>query len=81
MEKGDLLNSKFKTATFLLNGNIGSRKVYVEDEPELAKSLGLKQAPTLIVQKDGEVEKIVNVSNIRKFIDELVKPSETVLFN
>ena len=32
VEKGDLLNSKFKTATFLLNGNIGSRKVYVEDK-------------------------------------------------
>lgn len=29
VKEGDLLNSKFKTATFLLDGHIGSRKVYV----------------------------------------------------
>ena len=55
-------------ASLLDKANVNYRKVYVEDEPELAKSLGLKQAPTLIVQKDGEVEKIVNVSNIKKYL-------------
>lgn len=29
VNEGDLLGDKFKTATFLLSGNIGSRKVYV----------------------------------------------------
>ena len=29
VKEGDLLNSKFKAATFLLNGNLGSRKVYI----------------------------------------------------
>ncbi len=44
-------------------------KVYVEDNPELAKELGLKQAPTLVVKRAGDTEKIVNVSNIKKYIE------------
>ena len=37
-------------------------------ERELAESLGLKQAPTLVVNGENGVEKIVNVSNIKKYI-------------
>ncbi|MBR5746827.1 MAG: ribonucleoside triphosphate reductase, partial [Clostridia bacterium] len=55
-------------ASLLDKANVKYRKVYVEDEPELAKRLGLKQAPTLVVQNGNEVEKIVNVSNIKKYI-------------
>ncbi|MBR0232357.1 MAG: ribonucleoside triphosphate reductase [Clostridia bacterium] len=55
-------------ASLLDKANVKYRKVYVEDEPELAKSLGLKQAPTLVVQNGDGVEKIVNVSNIKKYI-------------
>jgi ribonucleoside-triphosphate reductase len=51
-------------ASLLDKANINYRKVYVEDEPELAKQLGLKQAPTLVVGN----EKIVNVSNIKKYL-------------
>ena len=51
-------------ASLLDKANIKYRKVYVEDEPELAKQLGLKQAPTLVVGN----EKIVNVSNIKKYL-------------
>ena len=51
-------------ASLLDKANISYRKVYVEDEPELAKQLGLKQAPTLVVGN----EKIVNVSNIKKYL-------------
>ena len=51
-------------ASLLDKANIKYRKVYVEDEPELAKELGLKQAPTLVVGS----EKIVNVSNIKKYL-------------
>ena len=51
-------------ASLLDKANIKYRKVYVEDEPELAKELGLKQAPTLVVGN----EKIVNVSNIKKYL-------------
>ena len=55
-------------ASLLDKAGIKYTKIYVEDEPELAKQLGLKQAPTLVVNKDGETEKIVNVSNIKKYI-------------
>ena len=51
-------------ASLLDKANVSYRKVYVEDEPELAKQLGLKQAPTLVVGN----EKIVNVSNIKKYL-------------
>ncbi len=51
-------------ASLLDKANVNYRKVYVEDEPELAKKLGLKQAPTLVVGN----EKIVNVSNIKKYL-------------
>ncbi len=51
-------------ASLLDKANVSYRKVYVEDEPELAKKLGLKQAPTLVVGG----EKIVNVSNIKKYL-------------
>ena len=43
--------------------------VYANKQPELAREYGIMQAPTLIVIKDGKAEKIVNVSNIRKFVD------------
>ena len=51
-------------ASLLDKANVKYRKVYVEDEPELAKQLGLKQAPTLVVGN----ERIVNVSNIKKYL-------------
>jgi ribonucleoside-triphosphate reductase len=55
-------------ASLLDKANVNYRKVYVEDEPELAKELGLKQAPTLVVPNESGFEKIVNVSNIKKFL-------------
>ena len=55
-------------ASLLDKAGVGYRKVYVEDERELAESLGLKQAPTLVVNGENGVEKIVNVSNIKKYI-------------
>ncbi len=55
-------------ASLLDKAGIGYRKVYVEDEREFAESLGLKQAPTLVVKGENGVEKIVNVSNIKKYI-------------
>ncbi|MBR6755188.1 MAG: ribonucleoside triphosphate reductase, partial [Clostridia bacterium] len=55
-------------ASLLDKANVSYRKVYVEDEPELAKELGLKQAPTLVVPTENGSEKIVNVSNIKKYL-------------
>ncbi len=60
-------------ASFLDKAGIAYDKVYAEDAPELAAKFDIKQAPTLISIKNGEMEKVVNLSNIRKFIDESVK--------
>ena len=44
-------------------------KIDAEDHPEVTKEYGVKQAPTLIVNG----EKIVNLSNIKKYVSELKK--------
>ena len=55
---------------FLTDAGKSFQKIYAEDAPEMAEKLGVKQAPTLLVMEDDTaVEKIVNVSNIRKYID------------
>jgi len=59
-----------RIATALLDkAGIEYTKIYVEDNPELAEKLGLRQAPTLIVKKNDDIETITNVSNIKKFIE------------
>ena len=60
-------------ARFLDEAGIEYEKVYAEENAELANRYGVRQAPTLIVEQDGKVEKIVNVSNIRRFADTAVK--------
>ena len=55
---------------FLDKAGIAYEKVYAEDNEVLVAKYGIKQAPTLVVTQNGvEVEKAVNLSNIRKFID------------
>ncbi|MBE6997564.1 MAG: ribonucleoside triphosphate reductase, partial [Ruminococcaceae bacterium] len=59
-----------KQAEKLLNeAGIAFRKVMVEENMDLAKSLGIRQAPTLVA---GE-EKLVGVGAVRKFITDSVK--------
>ena len=59
-----------KVATELLDkSKIKYKKIDAEKEVDLTKEYGIKQAPTLVVIKDGKVEKISNVSNIKKFIN------------
>ena len=41
-----------------------------EEQPEITTQLGIMQAPTLVVVADGEIKKYVNVSNIRRFLEE-----------
>ena len=43
--------------------------VDAEEKVELTKKYGVKQAPTLVVIKNNEVQNIVNLSNIKKFIE------------
>ncbi len=54
-------------AAFLDKAGVGYNKLYAEDEPEMARDLGIKQAPTLIV---GD-KKLTGVSDIKKYIESL----------
>lgn len=55
---------------FLQEAGIAYEKIYADDAKELTESLGIRQAPTLAVMEgDVAVEKIVNVSNIRKYTE------------
>ena len=55
-------------AKLLDDAGVSYEKLYVEDNRELAASLGLKQAPTLIVRDGENVQKFVNVVGVREFI-------------
>jgi len=54
---------------FLEKAGIKFEEVFADENAELAKQFEITQAPTLIVIKDGEAQKISNVSNIRAFIE------------
>ncbi len=43
--------------------------INAEENPDLTIKVGVKQAPSLSIFKDNEIENIVNLSNIKKFID------------
>ena len=45
-------------------------KIIADENPDEATAYGIKQAPTLIVEQDGGTERIVNLSNIKKFIEQ-----------
>ena len=57
--------------TFLDNAGLEYEEVFADENEELSDAYGVRQAPTLIVQNGDTVEKIVNVSNIRKYINEV----------
>ncbi|MCR4615189.1 MAG: ribonucleoside triphosphate reductase [Clostridiales bacterium] len=59
-------------AAMLDKAGIAYDKVFVEDNQDMAKEYGLKQAPTLIVTMGGNVEKYTNVSNIKRFIEDKI---------
>ena len=42
-----------------------------EQNPELVKKYGIRQAPTLVVDDGTNMKKYVNASNIQKYVDEL----------
>ena len=56
---------------FLKDAGMTFEKVYAEDAPDFATKLDVKKAPTLVIlEGDVAVAKIVNVSEIRKYIDQ-----------
>ncbi len=54
---------------FLDAAGIAYEKVYADRDAEATTHYGITQAPTLLVVSGGQAQKIVNVSNIRKFIE------------
>ncbi len=56
-------------ASLLDKAGMKYSKIYVEDNPDFVKKLGLKQAPTLVVKMAGKTEIIVNVKKIKKYIE------------
>ncbi|MCQ2456578.1 MAG: ribonucleoside triphosphate reductase [Clostridia bacterium] len=44
-------------------------KVYANDNPEMAREFGIRQAPTLVVVENGEVRKFAGVSDIKKYLN------------
>ena len=61
---------KCKVAASMLDkAGIEYTKVYVEDNEELARSLELRQAPTLVA---GD-KKFVEIAGVRQFIDSAAK--------
>jgi len=55
--------------TLLKKAKIEFNDIDAEEDAELTKTFGVKQAPTLVVVKKGEKELIYNVSNIKKYIE------------
>ena len=56
-------------AAWLDKAGIPFEKRFVSEHEEEAKALGLKQAPSLVVDTAGDTEIYVGVANIKKFID------------
>ena len=61
-------NCKIACAT-LDKAGVEYTKVYANEQPDFAKELGVKQAPTLVVIKDGQAEKFSGVSDIKKHLN------------
>ena len=55
---------------WLDKAGISYEKLFVSENPDLAKELDLKQAPTLVAYKNGEAVKYAGVAAVKKFIDE-----------
>lgn len=54
-------------SSILDKAGIAYDKIYADEQPELATQFGIKKAPTLVVVKNGEAEKIYGVSDIKKY--------------
>ena len=56
-------------AQMLTKANVAFEKVDAEENAALATELGIKQAPTLVVQDGRTTKKITGASDIKKFIE------------
>ena len=47
---------------------VAYEKVYANDDPETARKFGVRQAPTLVIVKDGETETYTGLAEIKKYL-------------
>lgn len=52
-------------------GDMDYITIDAEENPQLAMSLNIMQAPTLVIVENGEADKYINASNIKKYVDAL----------
>ena len=55
--------------SLLMKANISYTKIYANENKELAQSLGIKQAPTLLDVAGGNITKYTMVAEIKQFIN------------
>ena len=60
----------FMTMAALDKAGIPYVKVIADEEPTLTEQYGVRQAPTLVITSSDGFDKIVNVSNIKKFAED-----------
>ena len=65
-------NCKLAVA-MLEKAGIRYTKMLANENKELCEELKIKQAPTLVIINGDSIERVMNVSNIRKFAEELKK--------
>ena len=57
------------SAAMLDKAGIQYKKIYAEDNKDMATAYGIIQAPTLVVIENGVKTSYRNASNIKKFIE------------
>ncbi len=55
-------------AAMLDRAEVKYEKLLAEENPDAAKDFGIRQAPTLVVVKDGAVEKYTGVANVKRYL-------------
>ena len=55
--------------SMLDRAGIPYEKLYVEENEQKARELGLREAPTLIVYRNGKPEKYVNISGVKEYLN------------
>ncbi len=60
-------------ASMLEKEGIEFEKLFVEENEELARGYGLRQAPTLVVESDGKIATFAEIAGVKEFITNYVK--------
>lgn len=58
-----------KAKTLLQKSGVSFTEIAVEDNPELALELDLRQAPSLVVRNKNDTETVAGISNIKKYLE------------